>query len=206
MKLSEIDKHHITNDVIEQVLFCTPQFEFKKADCLIIFGCHIKTLLDERIDCALEISKKKKIEFFLLTGGIGLKGDFNEAQYMKERLLVSGIAANKILIEDKSKTTEENITNSIKILKQKRILKNKTIVVVSNQAHLRRIGMELKKHLISNCCNIIYKYPKNELVSFENMKKKEKVRNMLINQVIKIVDYVNEGKLQDEDIKWSSVK
>lgn len=44
------------------------------------------------------------------------------------------------------------------------------------------------------------------MVSFENMKKNEKVRNMLINQVIKIVDYVNEGKLQDEDIKWSSVK
>ena len=44
------------------------------------------------------------------------------------------------------------------------------------------------------------------MVSFENMKKNEKVRNMLINQVIKIVDYVNEEKLQDEDIKWSSVK
>ena len=99
-----------------------------------------------------------------------------------------------------------SVINYYTFIVPKRILKNKTIMVVSNQAHLRRIGMELKKHLISNCCNIIYKYPKNELVSFENMKKNEKVRNMLINQVIKIVDYVNEGKLQDEDIKWSSVK
>ena len=123
MKLTEIHTENITNEIIKTVLFNTPKTYYQEAGCLIIFGCHIKTLLDERIDCALEISKKKKIEFFLLTGGIGLKGDFNEAQYMKERLLVWGIAANKILIEDKSKTTEENITNSIKILKQNLLIK-----------------------------------------------------------------------------------
>lgn len=204
MKLSEIDKHHITNDVIEQVLFCMPQFKFKKADCLIIFGCHIKTLLNERIECALNILNQHKIENILLTGGVGLKGNFNEAEYMKEKLLVAGISPNKILIEDKSKTTEENIINCIEILKRKKLLKNKTIVVVSNQAHLRRIEMELKKYLPSNYCNIIYEYPKNELASFKNMKKNDKARNMVTNQVIKIIDYVNEGKLQDEDIKWSN--
>ena len=206
MKLSEINKQNITNNIIKKVLFSIPSLEFNKADCLIIFGCHIKTLLDERIECALNILSKNKIENILLTGGVGLKGNFNESEYMKERLLVAGVTPNKILLEDKSKTTEENIKNSIEILNEKNLLKNKTIVVVSNQAHLRRIEMELKKHLTNNCCNIIYEYPKNESVSFENMKRNEKVRNMLINQVIKIVDYVNEGKLQDEDIKWSSVK
>ena len=120
-------------------------------------------------------------------------------------MIMSAIIIASSILMRSIQTTVLSLKN-YNIAKQKRILKNKTIVVVSNQAHLRRIGMELKKHLISNCCNIIYKYPKNELVSFENMKKNEKVRNMLINQVIKIVDYVNEGKLQDEDIKWSSVK
>ena len=36
---------------------------------------------------------------------------------MKEHLLEIGVKESDILIEDKSTTTEENITNSIKILK-----------------------------------------------------------------------------------------
>ena len=66
---------------------------------------------------AIELLKTKNINKVLVTGGIGVNGDFNEAEYMKEHLLEIGVKESDILIEDKSTTTEENITNSIKILK-----------------------------------------------------------------------------------------
>lgn len=202
MKLSEINNQYITDDMIEMVLYHTPKLEWKECDCLIIFGCHIKQLLDERINCAIEILRTKEVKSVLLTGGIGSKGDFNEAQYMKEKLIMEGIPKNKIMIEDQSKTTKENVVNSIGILKKNNLFQDKKIVVVSNQAHLRRIHLEFKKYIKNEHCHLLYEYPKQELVSFENVQKDYKLRDLAEKQVIKIVDYIREGKLPDEDIEW----
>lgn len=202
MKLSEINNQYITDDMIEMVLYHTPKLEWKECDCLIIFGCHIKQLLDERINCAIEILRTKEVKSVLLTGGIGSKGDFNEAQYMKEKLIMEGIPKNKIMIEDQSKTTKENVVNSIGILKKNNLFQDKKIVVVSNQAHLRRIHLEFKKYIKNEHRHLLYEYPKQELVSFENVQKDYKLRDLAEKQVIKIVDYIREGKLPDEDIEW----
>ena len=161
MRLTEINVQNITDDIIEKVLFSTKKREFIEADCLIIFGCHLKPLLDERLECAMKILSSKKINTILLTGGVGVNGDFNESQYMKRVLLNFGVVENKILVDDKSTTTEENVINSIQILRDINLIDNKKIVLVSNQAHLRRIGMELKKQLKENNFDMIYEYPEN---------------------------------------------
>lgn len=170
MRFTELNVENITDEIIEKVLFNTPKVNFKEVDCLIIFGCHLKPLLDERLECAINIIKNKKIGKVLLTGGVGVHGDFNEAKYMKEFLLNNGIEKNRILVENKSITTEENIINSIGLLKEKDLVENKKIVLVSSQAHLRRIGMEMKKHLSEYNIKIIYEYPENSIVSFDNIK------------------------------------
>ena len=140
----------------KKVLFSTLRSKFLEPDCLIIFGWHLKPLLDERLECAIKILKSKKIDTILLTGGIGVNGNFNESEYMKKTLLNFGIAENKILVDDKSTTTEKNIVNSIQILRDTNLINNKKIVLVSNQAHLRRIGMELKKQLAGDKFDLIY--------------------------------------------------
>lgn len=202
MKLSEINKQYITDDMIEKVLYRTPKLKWNECDCQIIFGCHIKRLLDERINCAIEILRTKEVKSVLLTGGIGSKGDFNEAQYMREKLIMAGIPENEIMIEDQSRTTEENVVNSIEILKENNLFQNTTIVLVSNQAHLRRIHLEFKKYIKNKHYHLLYEYPKQELVSFENVQKDYKLRDLAEKQVIKIVDYIREGKLPDEEIEW----
>ncbi|MEG1597685.1 MAG: YdcF family protein, partial [Bacilli bacterium] len=138
MKLTEIDTKNITDDIIKKILFSTPKKEFFDVDCLIIFGCHLKPLLDERLDTTISIIKNKNVNRILLTGGIGVNGDFNESEYMKKKLLNCGIGEGSIITEDKSTTTEENIINCIQILKENSLIENKNIVLVSSQAHLRR--------------------------------------------------------------------
>lgn len=203
MRLTEINTQNITDDIIKKVLFSTIKSEFLEADCLIIFGCHLKPLLNERLECAIKILKSKKIDTILLTGGIGVNGNFNEAEYMKKALLNFGIAENKILVDDKSTTTEENIVNSIQILRDTNLINNKKIVLVSNQAHLRRIGMELKKQLDGDKFDIIYEYPENSILSFNNVKNDNDLRNLATNEVKKIIRFIEQGIVDDEEIDFN---
>ena len=203
MWLTEINTQNITDDIIKKVLFSTIKSEFLEADCLIIFGCHLKPLLDERLECAIKILKSKKIDTILLTGGIGVNGNFNESEYMKKALLNFGIAENKILVDDKSTTTEENIVNSIQILRDNNLINNKKIVLVSNQAHLRRIGMELKKQLDGEKFDIIYEYPENSIISFDNVKNDNDLRNLATNEVKKIIRFIEQGIVDDEEIDFN---
>ena len=198
MFLTNIDIENINAEIIKQVLFSTSIVEYSKADCLIIFGCHIKALLDERIKLAINIFNTKKIGKIIITGGIGVHGDFNESEYMKEVLLNNGISENMILVEDKSTTTEENITNSIEILKQADLIENKRIVLVSNQAHLRRIGMEFKKQLKGINFEIIYEYPQISLISLENVLKNNELKLMATNEVKKIIKFIKQDIIDDE--------
>lgn len=203
MRLTEINTQNITDDIIKKVLFNTIKSKFLEADCLIIFGCHLKPLLDERLECAIKILKSKKIDTILLTGGIGVNGNFNESEYMKKALLNFGIAENKILVDDKSTTTEENIVNSIQILRDNNLINNKKIVLVSNQAHLRRIGMELKKQLGGDKFDIIYEYPENSIISFDNVKNDNDLRNLATNEVKKIIRFIEQGIVDDEEIDFN---
>lgn len=203
MRLTEINTQNITDDIIKKVLFSTIKSKFLEADCLIIFGCHLKPLLDERLECAIKILKSKKIDTILLTGGIGVNGNFNESEYMKKALLNFGIAENKILIDDKSTTTEENIVNSIQILRDNNLINNKKIVLVSNQAHLRRIGMELKKQLGGDKFDIIYEYPENSIISFDNVKNDNDLKNLATNEVKKIIRFIEQGIVDDEEIDFN---
>ena len=203
MRLTEINTQNITDDIIKKVLFSTIKSEFLEADCLIIFGCHLKPLLDERLECAIKILKSKKIDTILLTGGIGVNGNFNESEYMKKALLNFGIAENKILVDDRSTTTEENIVNSIQILRDTNLINNKKIVLVSNQAHLRRIGMELKKQLNGDKFDIIYEYPENLIISFDNVKNDNDLRNLATNEVKKIIRFIEQGIVDDEEIDFN---
>lgn len=203
MRLTEINTQNITDDIIKKVLFSTIKSKFLEADCLIIFGCHLKPLLDERLDCAIKILKSKKVDTILLTGGIGVNGNFNESEYMKKALLNFGIAENKILVDDKSTTTEENIVNSIQILRDNNLINNKKIVLVSNQAHLRRISMELKKQLGGDKFDIIYEYPENSIISFDNVKNDNDLRNLATNEVKKIIRFIEQGIVDDEEIDFN---
>jgi len=198
MFLTDIDIENINDDIIKQVLFSTSTIEYSDADCLIVFGCHMKSLLDERIKSTIDILHTKKISKIILTGGIGVHGDFNESEYMKEALLNNGTSEDMILVEDKSTTTEENINNSIEILKQADLIKNKRIVLVSNQAHLRRIGMEFKKQLKGFNFEIIYEYPKTSLISLENVLKNNELKLMATNEVKKIIKFIKQDIIDDE--------
>ncbi len=123
-----------------------PKFD---KDCIIILGCQIKKdgtltkLLKGRVDRAIEFSKMQKEKtgkdiIFVPSGGKGNDEVISEAQAMKNYLLEQGIKEEKILIEDKSKNTFENIKFSNKLINDN--VKNAKIAYSTTNYHVFRAG------------------------------------------------------------------
>lgn len=205
MMLTDIDLNNITDEIIKNVLFRITKSDYQDADVLIVFGCHLKFAIDERINYALEVLKSKKINKVILTGGIGAKGDFNETEYMLNVLLDNGIDRDMIIMDEKSMTTEENVKNTIELLKSNDLLTNKKIILLSHEPHLKRIGMEFHYQLKNDLFTIIYEYPRNTLVPYDKVIENRELRSLAENEINKIVRFIREGLIDDEEISIENI-
>lgn len=91
------------------------------ADYIIILGARVKgeipsLALQYRIDVAANYMKINKETIAIASGGQGPGEDITEAEAIKEGLLVHGISSNRIILEDKSTDTVENIRFSKKLI------------------------------------------------------------------------------------------
>ena len=118
-------------------------------DAIIILGCQIKkdgtltNLLKGRVDRAIEFSKlqKEKIGkdiYFVPSGGKGEDEVISEADAMNNYLLDQGINKNKIIVENKSKNTYENVKFSNKLINEK--IQNAKIAFSTTNYHVFRAG------------------------------------------------------------------
>ena len=117
-------------------------------DYMIILGCQIKKdgtltpLLKGRVDRALEfrneqLAATKNDLIFIPSGGKGSDEIISEGEAMKNYLLEQGIKEKNILVEDKSKSTYENISFSNKLVKKK----NANIAFSTTNYHVLRAGL-----------------------------------------------------------------
>ena len=123
-----------------------PKFD---KDAIIILGCQIKkdgtltNLLKARVDRAIEFAKMQKEKsnkdiVFVTSGGKGVDEVISEAQAMKNYLLQQGIAEDKILIDDNSTNTYENIKFSYNVINNK--IPNANLALSTTNYHVLRAG------------------------------------------------------------------
>ena len=121
--------------------------EYNK-DYMIILGCKIKEdgtltpLLRGRVDKALKFRKEQlkatgKDLIFIPSGGKGNDEIISEAEAMKNYLLESGIKEEKILVENQSTNTYENIKFSNKLISNKK----SSIGFSTTNYHVLRAGL-----------------------------------------------------------------
>ena len=130
----------------------------KKFDYVIIHGCGLKDgervskLLQDRVDKAIEVYRKCGEKPMLIpSGGKGSDEKISEAQAMKDYLLEMGIPEERIVLEDQSTTTRENLTFSNNII-QSRPGRKRTALISSNY-HVYRC-LRLAKELKIQCTGI----------------------------------------------------
>ena len=135
--------------LLEEKIFTTND-KLTNYDIAIVFGG--PSMIPTRIEKSIKLYKQNKIKKILVTGGIGY---FNknkstpEAHLMKEYLITNNIPIKDIIVEDKSKSTKENIINSINILKNNYDIQQTKILLISSDYHIKR------------CKQLFTKYSKN---------------------------------------------
>ncbi len=103
----------------------------------LLDGNRISKLLADRLDKAIEVYSKDPTPPILIpSGGKGSDEKFAEAEAMERYLLDKGIPADKIIKEDKSATTFENLQFSKAIIDAQE--GNKYTVLVTSNYHVYR--------------------------------------------------------------------
>lgn len=105
-------------------------------------GTRVTKSLAKRLDAAYDYAVKNEDTKVIVSGGKGTGEDISEAKAMKKYLVSRGIEKKRIIVEDKSTTTKENLTFSLKKMKGK----DKSVAIVTNNFHMFR-AMKLAENL-----------------------------------------------------------
>jgi len=111
----------------------------KNADYIIILGTKVNgtkpsLTLKNRIDTAVNYLKKNRETIAIASGGKGPNEGISEAIAIKQGLITKGIGEGRIILEDQSSRTTENIAFSKKLVPDEK----ETGIVVSNYFHIYR--------------------------------------------------------------------
>ena len=201
MMVSSIDSNNLTGELVKKIFFSIEKEDYEYADYLILYGCHLKELLDERLEQALKIIKLGKVKKIVLTGGIGVNGNFNESEYMLDYLIKNNVDQDMILVENQSTTTEENNINVMNLLNFNEVNSQLNVVLVTHQFHLLKLIMHWNKILDNNYIHFYFDYVQKTKLSYDNIIKDPKLMELLKSQLIKIKKYIDAGIYDDFDIK-----
>ena len=87
--------------------------------CALIHGDQVSRILANRLDLALKLFKKSKEKAFLIvSGGKGDDETVSEASAMRLYLLERGVPGERILLEDQSHSTRENLNFSGTVMRE----------------------------------------------------------------------------------------
>lgn len=114
---------------------------------VVILGAKVKPggipsqSLKNRLDAAVDYLQKYPTVKAIVTGGQGADEDRTEASVMADYLIEHGIAEERVLLEDQSTTTYENLLFAKKLLPEN----TESITIISNDFHLKRATILAQK-------------------------------------------------------------
>lgn len=108
-------------------------------DCAVVLGAQVKgkkpsLALSQRLQAALETAEKYPSIPLILSGGQGQGEHITEAECMRNYLVENGVGETRLLLEDKSTTTRENLLFSDGLYG----CAGKRCAVISNDFHICR--------------------------------------------------------------------
>ena len=113
---------------------------------MVIFGCQLHSwgpsiLLQDRLDTALDYLADHPDMTVVVSGGQGTNEPTSEAQGMYDYLTAHGVDGERILMDDRSFNTRENVAYSLETLTAGGYDTSGGVILVSNFFHLTRVKM-----------------------------------------------------------------
>ncbi len=138
------------------IVMVTGYEEFKgdyRGQTIITLGSKIEgskpsATLKNRLDSTLELLEKYPDSKVIVTGGQGNDEAQPESQVMKKYLVDNGVAENRVLEEDKSTSTKENLEYAAHIAKENDI--SQEFIIVTDGYHEYRGNKYAKKQNIKS--------------------------------------------------------
>ena len=108
-------------------------------DYIIVLGAQVResgpsVVLQYRLDAAIDYLNKNPYTICIVSGGQGVNEPFSEAEVMAKYLLENGIENDRILLEDESRNTVQNIQNSKDIMEES----YNGVGIITNNFHVFR--------------------------------------------------------------------
>lgn len=142
------------------VIYCSATLEknrsdeLKNVDYIVVLGNKLNdnspsAALLKRLEKTVILANKYNDAKIIVSGGVSKGNTKSEAMVMKDYLVSRGVREDRIIIEDESKNTRENMKN-VKNL----IGNDSTVLVVTNSFHLLRsisIAKEYKLGEVYGC-------------------------------------------------------
>ena len=125
-------------------------------DAVVVLGCKVGTtgnpsmMLEYRIEKAHDYLSENPDLICVASGGQGPNEALSEAQVIKNKLVEKGIDPDRILIEDKSTSTMENLEFSLNVLMDSGI-QAQNIAVVTDGFHQLRASLMAKEIGVNAC-------------------------------------------------------
>ncbi len=122
------------------------------ADAAIVLGAgtengEVTPVFAERINHAVSLYREHKVDWVILTGGVSEGNDRSDASIAYTYAVEHGMDADRIMLEESSTTTEENLFGARELLWDHHL---KTADIVSDPLHMKR-AMLLANDLRLNC-------------------------------------------------------
>lgn len=122
----------------------------KKVDYVIVLGARLygdipSPSLQERLNAAREYLIENNDIKVVVSGGQGIDEDVSEAQAMEKYLVDNGIEKDRIILEDRSTTTFENLKMSVDKIMEVYDKENLSVLIATNRYHVFRSKLLAKR-------------------------------------------------------------
>lgn len=203
VKISQLESEKLTDLQMTELLFKNLEDDYEYGDLIFVPGSN--KAVEYRLPKAIELYNNGRAKKILFSGGVTWGGStITEANLLKQKAMEQGVPEEDILVEDISLHTKENVLASLLILDREFYLHNiKRILVVTTMYHMRRFYLTLKTYMPDwieySCCPV-----NDKTTKADNWFKYPNSRIRVENESRKIIRYVKEGILVDDDVEIST--
>ena len=125
----------------------------KQAGAVIVLGCKVRgnvpsLMLSRRIHAAYEFLSENPELYAVVSGGKGADENISEAECIKRELIQLGISADRIITEDQSTSTSENLRFSKEKMQEHQI--EGSVWIVTDGFHQKRAQYLAKREGLSD--------------------------------------------------------
>lgn len=114
-----------------------------KSDCIIVLGAAVhgtaaSPVFEERIRHGINLYQAGHAPKLVFTGGVGEGQTHSEGSIGRSIAIQHGVPATDVLVEEKSRTTQQNLSEARTLMKQHQM---DSAIIVSDPLHMKRAMM-----------------------------------------------------------------